>query len=81
MIENEQTKLTATALNNLAVAIWVAGIVGPAVAFVYGSAGPETHGWWLLIGVAWFSAGFALHTLGRAVLRRLRQCLLCSSIC
>jgi hypothetical protein len=45
MIENEQTKLTATALNNLAVAIWVAGIVGPAVAFLYGSPSSDTHGW------------------------------------
>jgi ABC-type multidrug transport system permease subunit len=72
MIENEQTKLTATALNNLAVAIWVAGIVGPAVAFLYGSPSSDTHGWWFLIGVAWFSAGFALHMLGRTVLRRLK---------
>ena len=37
MIENEQTKLTATALNNLAVAIWVTGLIGPVVAVLYGT--------------------------------------------
>lgn len=71
MIENEQTKLTATAINNLAVAIWIAGIVGPAVGFLYGAPGPETHGWWFLIGVVWLSVGFGLHMFARAFLRRM----------
>jgi ABC-type multidrug transport system permease subunit len=72
MIENEQAKLTATALNNLAVAIWVTGLVGPVVALLYGAPGPETHGWWLLIGILWLSVGLGLHMLGRALLRKLK---------
>jgi hypothetical protein len=37
LVHNEQTKLTATAVNNVAVAFVIAGFVGPAVAVGYGS--------------------------------------------
>jgi len=33
LIQNEQTKLTATALNNVAVAFVVAGFVAPVIGF------------------------------------------------
>jgi len=36
MVRNEQTKLTATALNNVAVAFIVAGFVGLLVAYGFG---------------------------------------------
>jgi hypothetical protein len=41
LIHNEQTKLTVTALNNVAVAFVIAGFVGPMVAVGYVS-GCET---------------------------------------
>ena len=37
LIHNEQTKLTATALNKVAVAVVIAGFVGPMGAVGYGS--------------------------------------------
>lgn len=72
LVHNERIKLAATALNNLGVATLATGIVAPAIGFLYGTANPETHGWWLLIGVAWLLAGAALHFMAQIVLGRLR---------
>lgn len=71
LIENERTKLTATALNNVGVATFVTALVAPAVSFLYGAAsGP--HGWWALIGLGWCAAGIILHFLARGILGRLQ---------
>lgn len=70
---NEQTKLLATALNNIAVAFIVIRVVTPITAVSFGIAnapplGPAT------IGFAFIRlcAGTALHWIGRRVPRSLR---------
>lgn len=71
-IDNERTKLTANALNTLAVATVVTGIVVPTVKFVYEPGG--TPPWPLLVAISlvWLGAGVGLHLIARAVLGRLR---------
>lgn len=36
-VQNEQTKLLATAINNIGVALIVAGIIAPSVGYVFGT--------------------------------------------
>lgn len=72
LVENERTKLTATALNNLGVATFVTAFVAPAVSFLYGAFAPGPTGWWLLIALGWCSAGIVLHLLARSILGRLK---------
>ena len=73
MLNIEQTKLTATALNNVAVSVIVTGVVVPAVAYGYGLTGaPAVSRWWLL-AIAWFAGGVGLHGGARLLLRGLRS--------
>jgi hypothetical protein len=72
LVYNEQTKLTATALNNVAVAFVVAGFVAPVVGFA--------NGLELRLGVAsttftavWLATGLILHVTARLILRRLKS--------
>ena len=72
LVYNEQTKLTATALNNVAVAFVVAGFVAPVVGFA--------NGLELRLGVAsttftavWLATGLILHLTARLILRRLKS--------
>ena len=68
----EQTKLTATLLNNLALAFIVAGFVAPMIAFSQrGPSGPVFDVPTVLFSLAWLSVGLVLHLLARASLRRL----------
>lgn len=53
VIHNEQTKLTATALNNLAVATVIAGFVGPTVALRLPPAGLQVDAFAVAVSVAW----------------------------
>ena len=71
VIDNEQTKLTATALNNVAVAFIIAGFVGPAVAVGYGTMPFPNTGVTVLLSVVWLLIGVILHLIGRLVLLRL----------
>jgi hypothetical protein len=63
VIHNARVQLFATALNNLGVAAFVAGIVVPAV---NGTVGDAAH-----IG-AWFAFGAGLLTAGQLMLGRLQ---------
>jgi hypothetical protein len=65
-VHNARITLLATALNNLALAVVVAGFIAPA-------ANGQLHaGWQTVITAAWFGFGFALHSSGQYVLGRLR---------
>ena len=71
-IDNERVKLTATALNNTAVAVIVTGVIVPSASFLYGLATvPQARFWWL-IALAWLVGGIALHAGARLALGRLK---------
>jgi hypothetical protein len=64
--------LTATALNNVAVAFVIAGFVGPMVAVGYGSAAMARDGIAILVSIIWLFVGFILHSIARLILRDLK---------
>ena len=72
VIHNEQTKLTATALNNLAVATVIAGFVGPTVALRFPPAGLQVDAFAVAVSVAWLLVGWILHLVARLVLLGLK---------
>ena len=72
LVHNEQTKLTATALNNVAVAFVIAGFVGPMVAVGYGSAAIARDGIAILVSIIWLFVGFILHSIARLILSDLK---------
>ena len=72
LVHNEQTKLTATALNNVAVAFVIAGFVGPMVAVGYGSAAMAKDGIAILVSIIWLFVGFIQHSIARLILRDLK---------
>ena len=71
MIENEQTKLTATWLNGISIAVFAVGGLAPLLSSVYaGNEAPiEVIG--LIVAVCFVGSG-ALHILARHQLRRLK---------
>ena len=73
LIENERTKLLATAMNNTAVATVVTAIVAPVVGFLYGSPTATATSWWPFIGAAWLLVGVGIHRLAWVVLGRLKE--------
>lgn len=67
-IHNEQTKLTATAVDRLSTAFVVVGVLGQVFALV-----PSQDHWSRLASIAgWLLAAVALHLAARRVLRSLR---------
>ena len=72
LVENERTKLLATALNNVGVATIITGVVAPTVATLYGASIAGKDQWWFLVGGVWLLAGIGLHILGQVVLGRLK---------
>lgn len=70
MIHNEQTKLSATLVNGLALIVLGVGGFGPLITALYGSAG--VTGLHLVVGVVCFAVAVGLHVLGRLILRGLR---------
>jgi hypothetical protein len=67
VVHNARITLLATAFNNLALAVVVAGFLAPA-------AGGQLHGGWqALTTLTWIGFGIALHISGQSVLGRLRQ--------
>ena len=66
-VHNARITLLATALNNLALAVVVAGFVAPA------ASGQLHGGWQAVTTLAWVGFGIALHVSGQLVLGRLRQ--------
>jgi hypothetical protein len=70
LIHNEQAKLSATALNNIAVAFVVLGIVTPAIGIGQARSIPaEAVGYAISLG--WLLTGAILHLCARLILVRL----------
>ena len=70
---NEQAKLLATGLNNVAVAFIVVGVVTPITAGSFGvPSAPAISVWTAVFAGIWFCAAAGLHCLGRRVLRSLK---------
>lgn len=69
--KDEQTKLTATFLNNVAVATVTAGVLVPAITVVYAHDAPTAQQILLLevVSPSLMVLAIALHSLGRLVLR------------
>ena len=75
LIDNEQTKLLATALNTAATSCFTVGIATPIAGYLYNVGGLRaTLPFSVLVGglLAWSIAAFVLHLSARRVLRRLR---------
>lgn len=66
-VHNARITLLATAFNNLALAVVVAGFIAPA------ATGQLHAGWQTLTTATWIGLGTALHASGQFVLGRLRQ--------
>ena len=70
IIRNEKRKLAATALNNIAVATVVAGLVAPVIALGYQLSAP--HGrYWIAFPALWLVTAYGIHQLARRQLERL----------
>jgi hypothetical protein len=68
-VQDERTKLTATFMNGIAVAMVAAGGIAPLVAFSYGLPGSVQGATVALVGAGWIAGGFALHFTARWLLR------------
>ncbi|MDO5613625.1 MAG: hypothetical protein Q4G14_10355 [Paracoccus sp. (in: a-proteobacteria)] len=69
LIRNERTKLTATFINGLAIAIFAVGGLAPLFSAAYGT---SNAGWRLAVGsLACFAGSAALHLLARRILKGL----------
>jgi hypothetical protein len=75
LIHNERTKLSATALNGVAIASIVAGFITPLAALTFGVSGPVGRGVLVtaLASFAWLAVGLGLHFLARALGRPQRM--------
>ena len=69
---NERRKITATAVNNVAVSLIVTGVIVPVLSLAYQFTGPRDIYW---VGVATFCmvGGLALHLTSRHMLRRIEE--------
>ena len=71
-VRAEQTKLLATAINNVAVAFVVIGFVTPVTALSFGIASAPHGGWGTVaFSAVWFLTGCSLHCIARRILRSL----------
>ncbi|GJE71309.1 hypothetical protein [Methylorubrum podarium] len=71
-IHNEQTKLLATGLNNVAVAFVVIGGVTPVTAMSFGVASAPTLSFGTVaFATIWISTAAGLHWIARRILRSL----------
>ncbi len=71
LVQNEQTKLLATGLNNLGIATIVAGAIGPLIAKTYGASGVNGFVLAGLLAVVYLLAGVSLMLIARIVLKDL----------
>lgn len=69
MIRNEQTKLLATYLNGIAIAVFAVGSLAPVFSNIYGSSGPSALLAFTSVICLFTSA--TIHLIARRVLRRL----------
>ncbi|HEY8564154.1 MAG TPA: hypothetical protein VIL65_01545 [Beijerinckiaceae bacterium] len=75
LIQNERTKLLATALNTASTSCFTVGIATPLAGYLYDVGGFRTRVpiETLVLGVVgWLSAAVALHLLARRALKSLR---------
>ncbi len=72
--EKERTKLSATFLSNLGLAIIVAGFVAPLAAYGFRTtSSPPSDRAAVLLSLIWLTVGVALHFMARFLLRRLDE--------
>ena len=69
---NEKRKITATALNNIAVSFIVTGVVVPVVSAAYRVSIPKTSLWWLF-AVVWVATGLGFHVASRRMLEGIEE--------
>lgn len=72
-IADERTKLTATLLNGIALAMVVAGGVAPLVALSYDLPGSASGPVVALVGFCWTAAGVGFHLAARWLLGRISE--------
>lgn len=75
LIRNERLKLTATFLNNVAITVIGASLVGPFFVVLYGFGTIEAARVreFALSAPAWFLIGVGIHLVGRAILGGLKE--------
>ena len=72
-VHNEQTKLLATAVNNIAVALVVIGVVTPVTAMSFGVASaPVLRPATVVFAAIWLCAATGLHWIGLRILQSIR---------
>lgn len=69
MIRNEQTKLLATYLNGLGIAVFAVGGLAPVFSSLYGEKGPD--GFMAFVSILCIVVSALLHLIARRTLRRL----------
>lgn len=72
LVHNEQTKLTANALDRASTACLTVGVLGPSAAALYGLAGASAGGWIAFGALLWLAAAGLLHYMARRTLGSLR---------
>jgi hypothetical protein len=70
-VQDERTKLLATFVNGIGIAMVAADAVAPLVAFTYGMSSAASSPFVVLFGLAWLVGGCALHLVARWFLRGL----------
>jgi tellurite resistance protein TehA-like permease len=74
LVHNEQTKLTANAVNTAATSSLAIGALAPVAAALYGAGPSSGRGGYVFIGaVFWIAGALALHLLARQILKGLRS--------
>jgi hypothetical protein len=75
LVENEQIKLSATALNGVTVTSIAAGFITPIVAFIFDAPGAASRGGVAAaaVGFYWLGVGLVLHIGARRLLRGLKE--------
>ncbi len=71
LVANERIKITATLLNNCAVATLGSGVIVPSAALAYGTSIPRSP-YYLLVAAGWFVSGVVIHLFTRWTLRGLK---------
>ena len=71
-VRSERRKITATALNNVAVSFIVTGLVVPLVSVAYQLSFPRTR-YWGLFAVMWLMCGLGLHLASRRMLGDIQE--------
>lgn len=69
---NERRKITATALNNLAVSFVVTGVVVPIIGLAYTMTYPQDQIWFALAAL-WLMLGIGFHLVARRIVGRIEE--------